>query len=128
MAKKKNEGRNSDDDGGKKTTVSPGGLIKKTFWFQPDEVQMLRKESYEREISQAALVRAAVRKYFGMSEPTDPDPGGDLTNDLRSDPEFRQELRTFLGEHTEDANHIDELMNALEGRETGAVAGIEDER
>lgn len=52
-----------------KTSVSPGGLIKKTFWFHPDEAQRLRKEAYERETSQAELVREAVRQYFGMEEP-----------------------------------------------------------
>ncbi len=54
-----------------KTTVSPGGLIKKTFWFHPDEVRRLRKAAYEEETSQAELVRTAVRRYFGMAEPND---------------------------------------------------------
>ncbi len=111
-----------------KTTVSPGGLIKKTFWFHLDEAQTLRKEAYERETSQAALVRAAVRKYFKMSEPTDPDPGGDLANDLRSDPEFKQELRTFLGEYTEDSAQVDDLISVLEGQAAEAQDGIEDKR
>ncbi len=55
-----------------KTTVSPGGLIKKTFWFHPDEVERLRRAAYEGEVSQAELVREAVRQYFGM-EPAEED-------------------------------------------------------
>lgn len=51
-----------------KTSVSPGGLIKKTFWFHPDEAQRLRRAAYEEETSQADLVRTAVRQYFGMPE------------------------------------------------------------
>ncbi len=54
-----------------KTTVSPGGLIKKTFWFHPDEVARLRRAAFEEETSQAELVRTAVRRYFGMAEPND---------------------------------------------------------
>ncbi len=52
--------------GNGKTTRSPTGLVKKTFWFQPDEAQRLRKEAYERETSQAELVREAVRLFFEM--------------------------------------------------------------
>ncbi len=55
-----------------KTTRSPGGLVKKSFWFHEEEARRLRREAYEREVSQAALVRAAVRRYFGMGEPDPP--------------------------------------------------------
>ncbi|MCP4004692.1 MAG: hypothetical protein GY725_10890 [bacterium] len=63
-----------------RTTVSPGGLIKKSFWFHPEEVRVLRKAAYEQEISQAELVRTAVRRYFGMPDEANEDdessPGG----------------------------------------------------
>ena len=50
-----------------KTTVSPSGLVKKNFWLHPDEADMLRRAAFEQEVSQAELVRAAVREYFGMA-------------------------------------------------------------
>ena len=51
-----------------RTTISPGGLVKKTFWFEPDEAQRLRQEAFDQETSQTELVRAAVRRYFQMDD------------------------------------------------------------
>lgn len=98
----------------KKTTVSPGGFIKKSFWFRPDEARRLRKEAYEQETSQAELVRRAVRLYFGMDEPRDPSEL--LGQELRSDPAFRDELREFLREHSNTPEHADEILALLEER------------
>ncbi len=51
-----------------KSTRSPGGLVKKTFWFHQDEADRLRREAFDQEVSQAELVRKAVRLMFEMPE------------------------------------------------------------
>ncbi len=107
-----------------KTTVSPGGLIKKTFWFRPDEAYRLRKAAFEEETTQAELVRAAVRSYFGMDvddrDEERPDPIGenlaeDVAEDMRSVPELREELASLLREFTSSPEKTAELMTLLEG-------------
>ena len=56
-----------------KSTRSPGGLVKKTFWFNQDEADRLRLEAFQQEVSQADLVRKAVRLMFKMPDPQEPD-------------------------------------------------------
>ena len=53
---------------GGKTTVSPGGLIRKAFYMHPDEVEALRRLSYEERRSEAEIVREAVRRYLGIED------------------------------------------------------------
>ncbi len=106
-----------------KTTVSPGGLIKKTFWFRPDEAYRLRKAAFEEETTQAELVRAAVRRYFGMDDDDrdegKPEPIGenlaeDVAEELRSVPDLRGELASLLREFTSSPDKAAELMRLLD--------------
>ena len=102
-----------------KTTRSPSGMVKKTFWFQPDEAQRLRKEAYERETSQAELVREAVRIFFEMppkeEEVTGENLAEDVTDDLRNAPTpgLRQELERLLQDYTSSPDQAAEILRTL---------------
>ncbi len=112
--KKKGEG---------KTTVSPGGLIKKTFWFHAEEVQMLRKAAYEQETSQAELVRKAVRLFFDMPETAAGDDTEDLASQLRTDTGFQERLSEFLQEHAGDVDQAQELLSLLRSEQDDQTGG-----
>lgn len=49
-----------------KTSVTPGGLLRKTVYFQPDEWKAIREECFRRDIKYTELVRTAVRAYLAM--------------------------------------------------------------
>ncbi len=98
MAKKRGNG---------KTTRSPTGLVKKTFWFQPDEAQRLRKEAFERETSQAELVREAVRLFFGM--PPKEEEAAD--ENLHTD---RQELERLLQSFSRSPEQAADILSTLD--------------
>lgn len=49
-------------------TTRKGGWVRKTIWFQSDEAKALRAAAFKREVSEAALVREAVRRYFKLSD------------------------------------------------------------
>ena len=46
------------------STVTPGGLLRKTVYFQPEEWQAIRQRCLEEDIKYTELVRAAVRRYL----------------------------------------------------------------
>ncbi len=101
------------------TTRSPSGLVKKTFWFNQDEADRLRLEAFRQEVSQADLVRQAVRLMFKM-----PDPAGivatgeniaqDLAEELENSPALRRELEQLLEQYATDPERVAELRRALE--------------
>jgi hypothetical protein len=49
-------------------TTLKAGQVKKTIWFNEDEVEAIRKEAFERRVSEASLVREAVRRFFKLSD------------------------------------------------------------
>jgi hypothetical protein len=49
-----------------RTTVTPGGLLRKTAYFTPDEWQALRQAAFDTEIPVSELIRLAVRKHLGL--------------------------------------------------------------
>ena len=108
MAKKRPHG---------KTTRSPSGLVKKTFWFNQSEADRLRLEAFQQEVSQADLVRQAVRLMFKMPDPTDVAAGEniaqDLAEELESSPALRRELEQLLEDYA-DPDKAVELRRALE--------------
>jgi hypothetical protein len=42
------------------------GQVKKSFWLNADEAEALRQAAFERRVSEAELVRAALRRYFRL--------------------------------------------------------------
>jgi hypothetical protein len=42
--------------------------VKKTVWLNEDESEALRKAAYERRVSEAELVREAIRKLFRLPD------------------------------------------------------------
>lgn len=51
---------------GGKTTVTPGGLLKKTVYFSSEEWQALRKLGYEEERPITEIVRECVAQSLGL--------------------------------------------------------------
>ncbi len=110
MAKKRPHG---------KTTRSPSGLVKKTFWFNQDEADRLRLEAFKQEVSQADLVRQAIREMFKMPDPADIVATGeniaqDLVEELENSPALRRELEQLLEQYSADPERAKELRRALE--------------
>ncbi|MCP4004690.1 MAG: hypothetical protein GY725_10880 [bacterium] len=100
-----------------KTTVSPRGLIKKTFWFHPDEVHVLRKAAYEQETSQTELVRTAVRLFFDMppeEEATGEDLAEDVSDDVRSSPALRHDLERLLQDYTRSPEQAVRILETID--------------
>ena len=52
---------------GGETTLKPG-QVKKTIWFHDDEAEAIRRAAFDRRVSEAALVREAVRRFFGLAD------------------------------------------------------------
>ncbi len=103
-----------------KTTRSPGGLVKKTFWFHQDEADRLRLEAFEQELSQAELVRRAVRLMFDMPEPavvTGEDLAEDLAEALETVPDLRQQLSQLLEDYASSPEKAAEVRRALEAKD-----------
>ena len=49
-----------------KTTVTPGGLLKKQVYLAPDEWDALRKRAFREERSHSDVVREALRRFLGL--------------------------------------------------------------
>jgi hypothetical protein len=49
-----------------KTTVTPGGLLRKTVYFTEEEWHAIRTCSYREDINYSDVVRRAVRKEMGL--------------------------------------------------------------
>jgi hypothetical protein len=49
------------------TTITPGGLIRKSLLLEPEEEEALRRRAFEDRCSEASLVRKAIRAYLGLS-------------------------------------------------------------
>ncbi len=107
--------------GKKKTTRSPGGLVKKTFWFHADEAQRLRREAYEQETTQAAIVREAVRQFFQMPDPADGVSGEnlaeDVAEDLEADPGLREQVSGLLDDYSTDPAQAAEILRGIKARD-----------
>jgi hypothetical protein len=50
-----------------KTTVTPGGLLRKTVYFTEEEWHAVRACSYREDINYSDVVRRAVRKEMGLT-------------------------------------------------------------
>src|SRR3954471_17604084 len=50
-----------------KTTVTPGGLLRKTVYFTEEEWHAIRTCSYRENINYSDVVRRAVRKEMGLT-------------------------------------------------------------
>lgn len=55
---------------GGKTTRSEG-FARKTFWIETAVEQALRREAFEREVSQAEIVREALKAYLDVPDEED---------------------------------------------------------
>lgn len=53
------------------TTTTPGGLRRKVFYLNEDEVQALRLRAFEEEVSESELVRQALRTYLALEAEKD---------------------------------------------------------
>ena len=51
---------------GSKTALTPGGLLKKTIYFDQDEREALRKKSYEETRAISELIRELIRHGLGL--------------------------------------------------------------
>jgi|GEM_PF-1039855 len=51
---------------GGKTTISPGGLMRKTFYLGPEEEELLRQEAFRLRRSEGDIVRELIRLHFGL--------------------------------------------------------------
>lgn len=49
-------------------TTRRRGQVKKTVWLNEDEAEAVRKEAFDRRMSEAALVREIVRRHFGLGD------------------------------------------------------------
>jgi hypothetical protein len=52
---------------GGETTLKPG-QVKKTIWFNEDEAEAIRRAAFDQRVSEAALVREAVRRFFRLPD------------------------------------------------------------
>lgn len=52
-----------------KTTVTVGGLLRKTVYFDEDEWQAIRRASYQADVAFSDVVRIAVRRHLDMPSP-----------------------------------------------------------
>jgi len=50
-----------------KTTVTPGGLLRKTVYFTEEEWHAIRACSFREDINYSDVVRRAVRKEMGLT-------------------------------------------------------------
>ena len=53
---------------GGKTTVSKGGLIRKTFWIHEDENEALRRAAFEERTTETEIVRELLRQRFDIHD------------------------------------------------------------
>lgn len=51
---------------GGKTTFTPGGLLKKTIYFEPEEWEALRERSYREQRPISELIRSLIRKGLAL--------------------------------------------------------------
>jgi hypothetical protein len=54
---------------GGRTTLTPGGLLKKTIYFDPEEWEALRKKSYEENRAISEIIRGLIRRGLKLDEP-----------------------------------------------------------
>ena len=59
MAKEPREGPR-----GGKTTRSKSGMVRKSFWIDPDVEEALRRMAFEDRRSESEIVREALRRFF----------------------------------------------------------------
>jgi hypothetical protein len=54
--------------GGETTVTKTGDMVRKTFWLHKDEAEGLRQKAFEDRLSEAEIVRAALRSYLGIED------------------------------------------------------------
>jgi hypothetical protein len=52
--------------GGRTTVSTSGGLVKKTIWLERDVEHHLREEAFDKRVSEAEIVREALRERYGL--------------------------------------------------------------
>ncbi len=52
---------------GGETTLKPG-QVKKTIWLNEDEAEAIRRAAFDQRVSEASLVREAIRRFFGLPD------------------------------------------------------------
>jgi Ribbon-helix-helix protein, copG family len=50
------------------TVFTPGGLQKKNFYLDTEEVRALRKRAFDEERSESDIAREALRLYLGLDK------------------------------------------------------------
>ena len=50
------------------TTITPGGLVRKSILIHGDEEEALREKAYKDRMSESSIVREALRSYLGIEE------------------------------------------------------------
>ena len=61
--------RGRPSSGAAKTTVTVGGLLRKTVYFDDEEWQAIRRASYDADVAFSDVVRTAVRRDLGLASP-----------------------------------------------------------
>ena len=52
---------------GGETTRKPG-QVKKTVWLHEDEADAVREAAFKERVSEATLIRTAIRRFFDLSD------------------------------------------------------------
>ena len=60
--------RGRPSSGAAKTTVTVGGLLRKTVYFDDEEWQAIRRASYDADVAFSDVVRTAVRRDLGLPD------------------------------------------------------------
>lgn len=50
------------------TTITPGGLVRKSILIHADEEEKLREKAYKDRMSESSIVREALRVYLGIED------------------------------------------------------------
>lgn len=53
---------------GGKTTRSKSGMVRKSFWIDPDAEEALRRMAFEDRRSESEIVREALRRFFKIED------------------------------------------------------------
>lgn len=53
------------------TTITPGGLVRKSILIHADEEDALRAKAYKDRMSESSIVREALREYLDIEDSDD---------------------------------------------------------
>ena len=100
-----------------KTTVTAGGLHKRTYYLPKDLLAKLREVAYEREVSKGQIVREALEQHFEHNDIARRIAGA-FRRSLKGDPGFQQKVIAFLEELSGESSTAEELLEILMQEET----------